>query len=224
MGVVKVDILHFSDLLCVWAYVAQVRMDELQQQVQSQRTHWHFVGVFGDSHRKLAASWGHRGGVAAYGQHVRNVVARFDHVQVHPKVWVDATPRSSMSCHLFLRAVGAAEAAGDVRVGGMSDLAWKLRTLFFQGAVDVSTLRAQWEATEALDLARAPIQAALADGRAHADLSRDMALGAKYGVSVSPTLVFNEGRQRLVGNVGYRVIEANVRELLNQPVKEASWC
>jgi len=43
-------------------------------------------------------------------------------------------------------------------------------------------------------------------------------------VSVSPTLIFNEGRQRLNGNVGYRVIEANIRELLHNPPGEESWC
>jgi hypothetical protein len=34
----------------------------------------------------------------------------------------------------------------------------------------------------------------------------------------------NEGRQRLNGNVGYRVLEANIRELLNHPAGEQSWC
>jgi hypothetical protein len=37
-------------------------------------------------------------------------------------------------------------------------------------------------------------------------------------------LVLNEGRQLLNGNVGYRVIEANIRELLVSNVVEASWC
>ena len=35
----------------------------------------------------------------------------------------------------------------------------------------------------------------------------------------------NEGRQRLFGNVGYRVLEANVNELLrNDAAGVASWC
>ena len=32
------------------------------------------------------------------------------------------------------------------------------------------------------------------------------------------------GRQTLFGNVGYRVISANIEELLHQPSGEASWC
>ncbi|TPV95892.1 MAG: disulfide bond formation protein DsbA, partial [Myxococcales bacterium FL481] len=34
----------------------------------------------------------------------------------------------------------------------------------------------------------------------------------------------NEGRQRLNGNVGFRIIEANVRELLRHTETEHSWC
>ncbi len=47
-----------------------------------------------------------------------------------------------------------------------------------------------------------------------------------HGVQGSPTYVFNEGRQMLYGNVGYRIIEANVRELLSAPAAagEPSWC
>ena len=49
-------------------------------------------------------------------------------------------------------------------------------------------------------------------------------LKEKFRVMGSPTLVFNEGRQMIYGNVGYRVIEANVLELLNKPKAAASWC
>ena len=35
----------------------------------------------------------------------------------------------------------------------------------------------------------------------------------------------NDGRQKLYGNVGYGVIEANIKELLRSPVAgTASWC
>ena len=57
------------------------------------------------------------------------------------------------------------------------------------------------------------------------DVTRhDARLQRDYDVQVSPSLVLNEGRQHLNGNVGYRVIEANVRELLHKPADEMSWC
>ncbi len=46
----------------------------------------------------------------------------------------------------------------------------------------------------------------------------------KLGLKGSPSLVMNNGRQVLYGNVGYRIINANVKELLKRPDSEASWC
>jgi len=45
------------------------------------------------------------------------------------------------------------------------------------------------------------------------------------GVRGSPTLLLNQGRQKLYGNVGYGVIEATIQELLREPdAGEVSWC
>lgn len=41
----------------------------------------------------------------------------------------------------------------------------------------------------------------------------------------SPTFVLNDGRQKLFGNVAFRIIEANIREMLQAPNEtQASWC
>ena len=62
-------------------------------------------------------------------------------------------------------------------------------------------------------------------GRAAILIKREgIQLKDKYSVKGSPSLILNEGRQIIYGNVGYRVIEANVQELLNQPENQASWC
>jgi hypothetical protein len=34
----------------------------------------------------------------------------------------------------------------------------------------------------------------------------------------------NQGRQILYGHVGYRVLNANIEELLSHPENKASWC
>ena len=106
VGIVdKVRIQHFSDVLCVWAYVSQVRIDELKQNFGAQiEMDYHFVQVFGHAHQKLAAQWGQRGGAAAYGKHVKQVVQKFEHVSVHPEIWQRDTPRSSLPAHLFRQA------------------------------------------------------------------------------------------------------------------------
>jgi len=70
------------------------------------------------------------------------------------------------------------------------------------------------------------VRARIDSGEAYAALHRDAELMKSYGVLGSPTYVFNEGRQLLYGNVGYRIIEANLRELSSaHPVEgEPSWC
>ena len=41
----------------------------------------------------------------------------------------------------------------------------------------------------------------------------------------SPSFVLNGGRQKLYGDVGFRIIEANIEELLQVPGgDQASWC
>jgi len=59
---------------------------------------------------------------------------------------------------------------------------------------------------------------------AHALLYTKIAKACDQSVRASPIFVFNEGRQVLTGNVGYRVIEANVRELLHTLANQSSWC
>lgn len=64
----------------------------------------------------------------------------------------------------------------------------------------------------------------IATGAAHAALAEDLELARTQSIAASPTLLFNEERQRLTGNVGYRTIEANIRELLESTPGQLSWC
>ena len=57
-----------------------------------------------------------------------------------------------------------------------------------------------------------------------ASLSADLQNARELGIRGSPTWVLNEGRQILYGNVGYRILNANIEEMLKRPRSEASWC
>lgn len=223
----KIKIQHFSDVLCVWAYVSQVRVNELKQQFGEQvEMDYHFVHVFGHAHQKLQAQWAQRGGFKAYGQHVREVVGKFDHVPVHADIWVRDVPRSSLPAHLFLCAVKRLESAPADAQGNTAfeRAAWAVREAFFKDLVDISQHHELMKIAETLSLPLAEIEKILESGAAHALLSEDIALARDQPVRASPTMLFNEGRQALTGNVGYRVIEANVRELLRAPPDQLSWC
>jgi predicted DsbA family dithiol-disulfide isomerase len=214
-----VSVQYFSDVLCAWAYVGQARLNELESAFGDDvTTDCHFMTVFGDARGKLEARWKDRGGLAGYAQHVRSVVAQFDHVRIHADAWERVVPTSSLGCHIFLAAVKLYDQEM------FRKAAWAVRLAFFQGGVDISKRKAQLEVADSIGLPVSKIEDLLYTGKAHAELSRGLDLAKNYSIEVSPTFVFNEGRQRLNGNVGYRVIEANVRELLREPQSGQSWC
>ena len=68
------------------------------------------------------------------------------------------------------------------------------------------------------------MQELLNNGLALAAVCRDAELRDEYKVEGSPTYVLNHGRQKLYGNLGYKIIEANVEEVLRRPMEAASWC
>jgi predicted DsbA family dithiol-disulfide isomerase len=70
----------------------------------------------------------------------------------------------------------------------------------------------------------AAIHRQIDSGAAHAALCADFDAKDRQLVEGSPTFVLNQGRQKLYGNVGYRIIEASINELLADPSDRASWC
>ena len=216
-----VHVTHFSDILCVWAYVSQVRIDELVATFGAEVViDTRYVDVFGDARGKLEAGWKQRGGLSGYADHVQQVADRFDHAPVNQEVWRRVAPHSSMPAHLIL---GAARATG-IADAQVRDLAWRIRVAFFQDARDVSVQPELLALCRDADVDVSAIEGALASGTAHAQLASDLTVAKEAQIRVSPSFIFNERRQVLNGNVGYRVIEANVRELLREPAEEQSWC
>lgn len=222
-----IHIFYFSDLLCIWAYISQIRLKELKETFQDKIfIESHFVSVFGDVHGKLENRWNDKGGFKGYNKHIHEVAKKFDHITVHPDIWIQVIPPSSTSCHLFLNAIRILEMKECFEPSEMvfEKVTWAFREAFFARLANVSDRKVQFEIAEELGLSIAPIQAQIDSGEAYAQLSKDFDLVKEHTVTVSPTLIFNEGRQRLNGNVGYRVIEANIRELLHNPAGEQSWC
>ncbi len=222
-----IRIFYFSDILCIWAYIAQIRLDELQSTFQDQiAIQYHFVPVFGNAQEKLKHGWRDRGGLPGYSQHVKDVTQKFSHITLHPEIWMHVVPASSTACHLFLHAIQLLEQKGIFESSErmFEKAVWAFREAFFTKLANVGDRKVQFEIAEELGLPVTAIQAQIDSGEAYAQLSKDFELVKEHTVTVSPTLIFNEGRQRLHGNVGYRVIEANIRELLHNPSGEQSWC
>ena len=221
----RVRIAYYSDLLCVWAYVAQVRIDELLQNFPGRvELEYRYFHVFGNVQGKMDSAWKARGGIEAYSHHVRSVVDQFGHVALHPQVWVRDTPKSSMPGHLMLCAVRLLESAGTAAPGSLARVAWASRLAFFQDGLDLSSQSVLARIGEQSGLPMGDVERMLGSGAAHAALAEDLELARQHTIQASPTLLFNEGRQRLTGNVGYRIIEANIRELLENVPGQLTWC
>ena len=218
---------YFSDVLCVWAYIAQIRLNELTTNFQDAISiDYHFVPIFGNAREKLENGWRARGGLQGYSDHIQEVAKRFDHITIHPDIWAEVVPPSSTACHLFLHAIRLLEIKGIVPKSEkvFEKAIWAFREAFFTQLANIANLTVQSTIAKELGLPIAVIREQIECGEAYSLLSKDFELVNEHVVSVSPTLIFNEGRQRLNGNVGYRVIEANIRELLHNPPDEQSWC
>lgn len=220
-----VKISYFTDALCVWAYVSQIRMDELKANFKDAvEIECRYFHVFGNVSSKMDTAWKQRGGLSAYRQHVREVVEKFGHVELHERTWQADVPKSSMPAHLWLCAIRDVQTAARCAPGSSDRAAWAFRDAFFRHGRDISQAKVLLEIVESIGLPAAEIRDAVATGAAYAALADDLELARAQSIAASPTLLFNEGRQRLTGNVGYRIIEANIRELLETSPGQLSWC
>ncbi|OZB35646.1 MAG: disulfide bond formation protein DsbA [Halothiobacillus sp. 15-55-196] len=214
----KIQVEYFTDILCIWAYGAQIRIEQLQQDFPEQVTVTpRYIPLFASTGEHIDKGWADKGGFAGFSQHTLDVARDWDHVRVHPNIWTGDVPASSTSTHLFIKAVQLLEQQGT--------LAWNLRKHFFAEQQNIARREVQCALAESMNLPVSAIQDKLNCGEAHAALHADIEAQKRYQVAGSPTLILNEGRQQLYGNVGYRIIEANMRELLHNPqFGEASWC
>ncbi len=231
---VPVQLAYFSDVLCVWAYVSQIRLTELKEQLGDEITiRQHFINVFGNTDKRIGQGWQGRGGYAGYGDHVVEVCRSFPHVEINPDAWKVCRPASSAMGHLFLKAALLLEQNGLISgepVAGYDDrtvfeeLIWRVRCAFFEEARNIGQLAVLLEIAETMRLPVDELMEQINNGAAMAALCDDFEKKESCRLEGSPTYLLNDGRQKLYGNVGYRIVEANVLELLESPKGQASWC
>lgn len=230
----SITVCYYSDVLCIWAYLAQIKLDRLRRNFPEQvALEYRYLPVFGNVEGKIRDRWSDRGGLAGYGAHVREIAAAHDHAQVHPEVWTALAPKSSLGPHLLLKAAAIAADGGSFSAepeqafdgrSRLEELGWRLRLAFFRDLRDIARLDVQLDIATELDLPESEIRGRLEDGSALAALAEDHEMALASQISGSPTFLLNENRQKLYGNVGYRILDANVEELLRDNSDIASWC
>ena len=226
-----VEITYFSDVLCVWAYVAQARIDAVKEKFgDTVRIEHRFCSVFGDTARKITSTWKDKGGYDGFNSHLRQVAGRFPHIMVHSDIWLKTRPLTSASTHLFMKAVQeenreSAVTASQSAPSIFDQVMWAFRCAFFKECRDISRWDVQCEIAESLGVDIGAIEERIHSGIAFARLAADYQDADKMRIEGSPSFVLNEGRQKLYGNVGFHLMDANIQELFRAPhTDEASWC
>lgn len=217
---------YFSDVLCIWAYVSQIRLDQLAAEYGDRITiEEKFCSVFPDARSKTHNAWKDKGGYEAMNKTFQKLANKYPHISVHEDVWTIAQPRTSSSVHLFLKAIQLLDEDVTFTDLASTKAISQFRSAFFADARDISDWKVQGEIAEELGLDVDIIKSKIHSSEAAASLDADLKLASDLHIKGSPTFVMNEGRQVLFGNVGYKLIEANVEELFRkQNGDAASWC
>lgn len=65
--------------MCVWAWIAQRRIDELNQKLAHKiELRYHYIDVFGDVSAKINFQWKQKGMCAEFSEHVQNSPLDFE--------------------------------------------------------------------------------------------------------------------------------------------------
>lgn len=213
-------ILHFSDVLCIWAYGGQENLFKLIRQFGDQvQVEEHFCSIFPDTETKINTTWRKRGGFEGYAAHVQSVAQGFDGLSLHQDVWSKTRPKSSASPQLFIKAIGLLEqdSPGASFPSSLSSQAAKaLRYGFFAEAQDISDWAVQRAISETIGVDFDAVCKKIETGEAIAKLAADYEYAQSLHVQGSPTYILNDGRQILFGNISYNILQANVSELLSE--------
>lgn len=216
----QITIEYFSDILCVWAWIAQRRIDELNNHFGNKIEIRHqYIDIFGGTAIRIQEQWSDKGLYDGFADHVINSAAPYESAFVNHDVWRKVRPTTSANAHIVLKAIEL-DSGRELAI----EFAAILRKAFFVDAEDISNLEVIYRLVTHNNINLQAIKSLINDGNALAELMCDYQNAKKYEIKGSPCFVMNEGRQILFGNVGYRVLSTNIEELLNNIENEASWC
>lgn len=212
---------YWSDPLCIWALVAQWKLDRLLAELGSAlRVDHRIVPVFGSVAWRFAEGPWSKEGVEGRVSATRAIAATAGRDDVSGACW-RAMPASSWAPAVAVKAVCALP---DGQGSAGPDYLRRLRERFFVAEANIAQRSVQLELAEEMGLPIAPIEARLDDGSALAALCEDHAEKERLRLQGSPTYVFDGGRAMLYGNFDYGILKATVEELLRGAQPGGSAC
>ncbi|WP_206485692.1 DsbA family protein [Thalassotalea sp. G2M2-11] len=200
-----ISIDYYSDLLCIWAWVAQPHLEHLESKYGNRiQLNHHYIDLFGNTSHRMAEQWLERGGYDGFAKHVQHVAFSHD-MPIHSQLWQQVKPTTSANAHMVIKVIeslhGKAQAA---------EIAACFRHAFFQQAKDISSLNELMSIVDDKNLDATSVSNAIKDGKAIARLMTDYQQAKSLGLQGSPTFILDGGRQMLYGNITIETLCANI--------------
>ncbi len=211
----RIAFTYWSDPLCIWAYVAQDKLDRiLREWGEKLDVSYRIVPVFGSLPWRFSDGPWATGGPEGRAAATRKVAEDFGVTNVSGEVWCSDCPASSWSAAAALKVVSRLEDEGAVDAGCFAAYQWRMRERFFVDNRNMARRSEQLALAEEMDLPRAPMEASLDDGSAWAMVWEDHHERERLLIEGSPTYVFDGGRAKLFGNFSEDVLNATVKALV----------
>ena len=214
---------YWSDPLCIWALVAQQKLDRVLAELgQHVRVDYRVVPIFGSVPWRFAEGPWAKDGVDGRVLATHRIAEQGGRGDVSGECWKRAMPASSWAPAMAIKAVFALDDGHNEDVGPNYQRA--LRERFFVGEANIALRAVQLEVAETLALPRGPIERRLDDGSALAAVWEDHAEKERLRIQGSPTYVFDGGRAMLYGNFDYGILRSTVEELVRGARPGGSAC
>lgn len=224
-GVNRIEFEYWSDPLCIWAYVAQPKLEAvLKRHGELLAPQYRVVPVFGSIPQRFATGAWSEAGPQGRAEATRRVAQQHEQENVDGGCWIDDCPASSWSSGAALALVHSMVENGTISLGQAERYQWRMRERFFVENQNVARRGVQLELAEETDVPRDEFERRLDDGTGLSALWEDHARGEKLGLRGSPTFVFDGGRAMLYGNFSEAVLNATVEELVKGLVAGGSEC
>lgn len=215
---VKID--YYTDILCIWAWVSELRVQALKQEFGDNiQITAKYIDVFGDVTHKMNTTWQAKGGFIGFSEHVQNTAKSFPEMCISPLLWTKDQPLSSAVIHTYIKAVQLITNETTAQ-----QFALAVRQAFYINAQNISTTKVLNHIAQTLNIDTALVNECLQNGSAMAALMQDYQFVKSKSLQGSPTFILDNGRQTLFGNVSYRVLKANIESLLQTTQSDSpSW-
>lgn len=221
----RIEFSYWSDPLCIWALVAQTKLERILADLgRHLEVDYRIVPVFGSVPWRFTKGPWAKEGVDGRCAATRRIAEQAGRTDVSGDCWRKAPPASSWAPSTAIKAVFALEREGAVAIGSGARYQVALRERFFVHEENVARRDVQLAVAEHLELPRGPIEARLDDATALAAVCEDFAEKERLRIQGSPTYVFDGGRAMLYGNFDYGMLRSTVEELVRGMHPGSSAC